>query len=283
MLIELPVSAGGGLAELIGGALSFGLGIIGSILGSLFAGLFGGDPTKRLADALNMLARSVAQSLDLLKRFAWTIARAFGSLLATLQAWFVDFLQFVWAMLKDIAGMISKLVKDILPAIARVVRAARDALGKFYQDYLRPVLNWIQRARRYLAILRALHVPYADKIDQILVRIEGRLIGPFLYVLRTLNGIGSWVNVVLTAGGVIQRPLFDRTIFQYQDDWINLWWVAQAANSGAAPVRSTTGTAAPPTDPQVKANWDVYARTGAGPMADVLQQSFQYGDQAQAA
>jgi len=278
MLIELPISGVGGLGGLIGGALTFGLSIIGSLLGSLFAGLFGGDPTRRLADALNTLARSVSQSLDLLKRFAWTIARAFGSLLATIQTWFVDFLQFVWAMLKDVAGIIGRLVKDILPAIAKAVRAARDAIGKVYNDYLRPALNWIQRARRYLAILRALHVPYADKIDQILVRIEGRLIGPFLYVLRTLNGIGSWVNVILTAGGVIQRPLFDRTIFQYQDDWVNLWWVAQATSASTAGAPPIAGTPAPPTNAQAIADWDLYVSTGAGPMAAVVAQSFEYGD-----
>jgi len=273
VLIFDPLEGGGTAIDLIGGALSFGLGLIGSLLGSLFGNLFGGGDVNKLANAVNQLATNVAKSLDLLKRFAWTIGRALGALLAAVHDWFVLFLGRVWAMIQDIAKAIGNLAKQILPDLAKAVRVARKVLDDIYRNYIRPVLNWIQIARRYLAILRALHVPFAGQLDAILVKIEGKIIAPYLYALRTLNGIGSWVNVIVTAGGVIQRPLFLRTMYAYQQDWINMWWVGQLAPPGAAGALTPEPPAVPQTASQVMSDFAVYAQTGAGPFEPYAAQA----------
>lgn len=260
MISNLPIGG-------IGGGLSFGVSLIADILGALFGGLFGGPSTSQINAALNQLRNSFSRAIDTVTRFAWTIATAFGKLLGMIHDLLVGFLDGLWELVKKLAGILTRVMKEVLPAIAKAIRITRQTLNDLYKNWIRPLLNYIQIVRRYLAILRLFHVKWAGKLDQVLTNIQGRIVGPFLYVLRTLNGIGNWVNVILTAGAILQRPVFINTMYAYQRDWINLWWQgqAQAGNAGAsgAPLAGT----GPPSNAQVFADFQAFATADAGPYA----------------
>lgn len=264
-MIELPpiVGIGGG----IGGSISFGLGIIISILSSLFGGLFGGPSASQINAALNQLRTSFSNAIDTVTRFAWTIANALGKLLDTIHGMLIGFLDQLWQLLKKIAANVVRILKEVLPAITKAVRALRATLDSIYAKYIRPVLAWIQLARRYLVILRLFHVKWAGQLDAILGKVQARIIGPFLYVLRTLNGIGNWVNLILTAGAVLQRPVFINTMYAYQRDWISMWWGGQANAPNAGTVLPPSAGFGPPSSAQVQTDFTMFVEADAGPYA----------------
>lgn len=272
-----------GLGPLGGGPLApifFGVSIVSTILQALFGGIFGGSSTKALADAVTRLRTDFATAIDNVVRFAWKSVFALGTLLQLFHDVWISFFDKLWSYVKELGRLLKRLVDDVLPVVIKALRNARELLNTLYKRFIRPLMNYIQKVRKYLAILRALHVPFADKLDKVLARIEGKIIGPYLYVLRTLNGMGGWINVIVTAGGVIQRPLFIRTMYAFQADWVNMFWAGQTAGHVTPPAPSRVSQRIPPTNAQLLVEWDAYAQARSGTFADVIAQSFTYGDRA---
>jgi len=248
--------------------LTFGAEIIGTFLAALFASLFGGGPsTQQLQSEIQSLATNLSQAVDTVKRFAWSIAYGLGELMNTLWSILKDLITKIWSLLKQLAQDFVTLVKQALPAIMKAIRTIRQVLSDIYANYLRPILRWIQIARQYLAILRLFHVKFAAQLDGYLQQLQTRIIGPFLYVLRTINGLGNWINVILTAGAILQRPLFINTMYAYQQDWVNIWWQGQQSAPAGAGSLPTPAPAVPPTPAQVQGDLLTYYQTGGGDYA----------------
>jgi hypothetical protein len=246
--------------------LTFGADIIGAFLATLFGDIFSSGPsTQQLQTEINTLTSELGQAVDTLKRFAWTIAYGLGSALNSLWQAIEDFISKLWSFLKKLAEDFVTLVKEALPAIMNAIRTIRSFLQMIYQNYIMPILAWLQLARKYLAILRLFHVAWAAKLDGYLENLQARIIGPFLYVLGAINGVANWVNVILTAGAILQRPVFINTMYAYQQDWVNMWWQGQQTAPGP-----TTTPAAPPVAPtaaQVNSDLLTYFQTGGGDYA----------------
>ena len=270
----MATSAGSGIGTaigtiggLIGGLASFGVSIVIGLLGSLFGGLFGGPDVGAINAALQSLRSALSNAVDTLTRFAWTIAAALGSLLKFLYGLLIGFLQHVWDLIKQLFSQLAKIIKQILPQILQAIKNARAFLDYVYKTFIRPILNYLQYIRRFLVILQLFHVKFAAKLDAWIGQIESRILAPFFYVYRALNGIGTWINLVVTVGGIIQRAVFVNTMYAYQADWVNIFWTGQTAGglTGAPPT--------PPASPavetwdQTKANLTTYAQTGGGPVA----------------
>jgi len=254
--------------------ISFGAEIIGSFLAALFTSIFGGGPSaQQLQGEINNLASSVGQAIDTLKRFTWTVAFGLGSVLNALWSLIKDFLSKIWELLKKLAQDVAKLVKEALPKIMDAIRKIRQIMRDLYAKYIRVVLLWIQYARKYLAILRIFHVKWAAKLDGYLQTLQARIIGPYLYVLRTLNGVGNWVNLIVTAGGVIQRAVFINTMYAYQSDWINMWWQAQQVAPASGPASSPPAVVVAPAPADVQAEFAATAGYTTGAYADQAQQA----------
>jgi hypothetical protein len=279
MFIELPPGLGT-LGEAIDSTVSFGVAIIGTILGALFGGIFGGGDVAALNSALQQLRDAVATAIDDLQRFAWQSLTALGKLLSMIHDLLVNFLDDLWQLLKKLAGTIAKLLKEALPAIVKAIQLARQALADLYQKYIRPILVYLQYIRRYLAILRAFHIKWAGQLDSWLSNLQSRIIGPYLYMLGLINGVANWVNLILTAGLILQRPLFINTMYAYQKDWITMWWTGQVTAAGAAGAPPASSQVTPPSNAQVQADFSAFVSADAGPYAQdaatanqVLQQT----------
>jgi len=266
-----PIGLGDSLlapvSDIIGGLVSFGADIIGSILAALFGGLFGGGDIAALNAAVLQLRQQLATAVDQVTRFTWTVATALGAALRFLYNLLQNLLNQMWTLLKKLAGLIVKVIQNILPKILQAIKNARTFLQWVYRTFIRPIIQYLQLIRRFLAILTIFHVKWAAKLDGVIVNIESRIVAPFLYVLRSLNGIGQWVNVILTAGAVIQRAVFINTMYAYQADWVNLFYVGQTAGGLSGQVTPTQTPTVPPTQTQVQANVSTIAQTGNGPDA----------------
>lgn len=248
----------------------FGISVVISIVGGLFSALFGGGDVGKLAKSVTQLRDTTVAAITKVMRFAWKIANALGALLSAIHDIWVSVLTNMWDILKKVKSVLHWLLTVGLPQLAKAIRNLRKLMDDIYRKYIRPVMNYIQIVRRYLAILRALHVPFADKLDKILTRIEARIIGPYLYVLRTLNGIGGWVNVIVTAAGTIQRPLFLNSMYAYQRDWVNLFWQGQQGPAVPAGVTPRDAAAALPDTAGDIGNLGAYLQTGGGAIAGAV-------------
>lgn len=251
------------------------LGVIGivDLITSILGISFGSGELKDIVNAINQLQGALSAAVNQITAAWWTLAYAFGKLLQWVHDAFTGFLTTLWQLLKKIAGWITQLAKEVIPKILNLVKRLRQLLDQIYLKYIRPLLVWIQYARQWLALLRLFHIGWANKLDQWLATLQGRIIAPFLYVLRAVNGIGSWVNFILTAQGIIQRGVFINTMYAYQSDWIPMWWTGQTASSLVSP----PGTGAlPPSGPslsQVSSTFTQWVSTDTGDYATAAARS----------
>jgi hypothetical protein len=269
---DLSVPITGILSE-VTAPLDFGVSLIVSIVGALFSGLFGGPDTNALAKAVDDLRNAVAQGFDEATRFAWAIANGMGALLQAFATAWDNFFDALWQDVKAIWKAVWCALATVLPKIIQIIKNVRTFLDTIYQKYLRPILNYLQILRKYLYILRLLHVPFAAKLDRVVGQIQSAIIGPFLWVFRTLNQYANWVNVILAADLTIQRAVFVRTMFKYQSDWVSMWWTGQqqvAAAPGGPPI---VPAPVAPTNAQVTADFTTYVGADSGPYADTANQT----------
>lgn len=276
------VSTVGDIGMTLGNPVLFGAEVIGGILGGLISGLFGGGDTKQLEGEISQLRDTVAQTTAKATRFTWTLALAVGALLQLFHDFFAGEFGELKDLVKKVAAQVQTLFQGILhdivtllkwvwlkgiPDLIRAMQLLRKWLDMIYQKYLRPILNYIQIIRRYLAILRIFHVKWAAKLDTELGKIEARILQPYLWVLRALNAYGGWINTVVTVYGTIQRAIFIRTMFAYQADWINMFWQFQTPASLPTTTPATTTPATPPTITQVEADFGAFTTADSGPYA----------------
>lgn len=262
--------------------ITFGIDIVVSIIGALFGGLFGGGDVAALQNGLNQLRTATAQITDWLKRFAWTIATALGALLQAIKTLFEDLLDKMKTLLQKIAKALEWVIKHGIPDLLKIIRQLRQWLAMVYQKYIRPVLIYLQYVRRVLFILELLHVKFAAKLDAWLGQIQNVLLTPFFYLARSVNGIATWVNLIVTAGGLIQRGVFINSHYAYQSDWIGMWWNGQMPGGvpGAALVPPAAYT--PETSQDVAAGVGLAVASGAGEYADYGALTLQAFDDANA-
>lgn len=216
---------------------------------------------------LSKLRNDTAQAIDTTYRFSWKSVFALGGLLKVFDFVWTHIIKQLVSTVVQVAKQLVNLVQRVITPMLNAIHRIREILNEVYDKFLRPVLNVIQHVRRYLQILKALHVPFADKLDGILARVQGKIIGPFLWTLRTLNGYGRWINLVVTATATIQRPIFIRTMYAYQRDWVNLFWTGQATVGGRAGAPSVPALAVQPDANQVASDFGDLARTDGGSFA----------------
>lgn len=227
------IGAVGAIGSLAAGVATFGISIaVTAIVSVLFGGLFGGGDTKQLQQDVQNLRNALAQMGDELERFSWSIADGLGRTWQAVAEIWDNFLDALWTYMKQLWNLLEVLVSQVIPKIINVLRDLRKFLDSIYVKYILPMMRYLMLVRQVLALLRAMGVPIASKLDRILSQIQGALFLPFTYLLRSLNGYGGWFNFVLTSRLILQRPLFINTMYAYQADWINMFYTAQSGQQG---------------------------------------------------
>jgi len=93
-----------------------------------------------------------------------------------------------------------------LSPIIRFLQRVRALYDRWFRLYIRPLLNTIQRIRRVLAILRLLHIHFADKLDAQLAKIEGKISQAVLTIRGILNNVIDVVTILSDPLLIIRRP-----------------------------------------------------------------------------
>jgi hypothetical protein len=205
-----------------GEPISTGIIIVGSILASIFRGLFGGGINAETAAALNGLRGALATVSDTLTRAAWQIARGVGRVLSALSAIWVRVIAPILRRVLELTERLARIVDRVLRKYFEVIERIRKVVLEWYDRFARPILLVIQRIRQVLAVLKFFRVPFARQLDDYLARIEATVIGVIQEALARINILGRWVNVILTGRLLIQDPVLINSLHEYSGSVVHL-------------------------------------------------------------
>ncbi len=251
----------------IGGIVAGGLGVIATIAGGLF-GLFGGAVASNIKAALEGLRQAIIDGLGVLRDFGIATVKALGKVwTAAHDAWervIKPIGGTIWKLLKRVRDLWGKFLVPLLTWLAKVRRWILD----LYVRYLRPLILILQRIRQITAILKALHVPGAARIDALLGRIQTKLLTPLYYLLRLSSLFGPWLNLLLRADLILQLPIWLRTLVAYQGFSTNLWYNSQTRPLTAAELADSAADAVSPPAGYGLAAFEQATETQSGPVYD---------------
>lgn len=166
--------------------------------GSIFDGL--GAILADVEQFLQQLLSLLIQGFIYIGQVLLQIVTFLGSAIAKV----FGLLRHVWDfVVKDVIAKILKYIQiahqwleaKLAPVIA-FLHKVRAFVDRWYQLYVRPYLQMLQRMRRYIAILRLLHIHFADWLDRKLAAEEALISQTFLKVRGYLNQVIDTVNAL---------------------------------------------------------------------------------------
>jgi phage-related protein len=123
-----------------------------------------------------------------------------------------DVLQPAWAKLSDLFSRVRDWLNDTFGPIIDALKSVRKTILDFYADWIRPILDVIDATRAILKVLEALHIAWAQALDNALGTAEDWVNSAFQLVLSKLNGVINVINSVVTGDLLFQRLPFLKTL-----------------------------------------------------------------------
>lgn len=171
-----------------------GVGNVGLSLASVF---------QWVVEALSAIGTVLLKALLEIGGFLLNILKSVGK-----------FFQLIWD--KFFKGIFSKLVNALLKAhdwleahlrpLLNFLQKVRKYLDRIYFRYIKPFLDLIQHVRRFLLILKLLHVKFAQELDAQLASIQHSVQSAFLEARTLLNGIIDVVNLIVDPSALLRKP-----------------------------------------------------------------------------
>jgi hypothetical protein len=251
------------------GPVLWGIAGVTAALGVLFGtGVFGGVSGSTLS-AIQKIRDQVSSAVDITKRFSWTVARMAGALLVALGNVLENLIKPILQALKNIKKALEDLKRIITDPHLNALQKIRAVLENIYFNWLRPLIVTIQNIRKILTLLRAFGVKWAGDLDARLARIEGKISGPYIWLLQQLNRYGSWINIILTTRATIQKIIFKRSLLENMGTLSALFFNTHTDTSSAgAPIPAGQGFQ-PKNLQQCQADMTLYVQANVGPIAAI--------------
>ncbi len=124
----------------------------------------------------------------------------------------VKFFQHIWSsFFKTIWPNVLKVLRKVhdfleakLGPIIRFLKKYRDLIDRNYRLYIKPILNFLQRVRQVLEVMRLMHIGFAKILDQKIAQLETTLTRNFLQLRGLLTSMINAIN------GIVDLPLLFR-------------------------------------------------------------------------
>jgi hypothetical protein len=242
-----------------------------AVLSAVFSifGLFRRKPDyQRQLDALRDGLRTTTEALE---RFAWKIARGVGVLLMSVQTIWVRVLRPILQRIDAVIARVNRIIDRILKPYLDVLLRIRQMMLDIYERIFRPILVTLQTVRRILAILRILRVPFAEKLDRRLARLEQKITEPLRVLLDKVNELSQWLNILLSIQGVLEAGIFTRTLGTYADHAAGWWWYAHTRTFDPALRAGLYPSAIAGGPDKAVADAREVLRTGGGPLQAAIE------------
>lgn len=101
---------------------------------------------------------------------------------------------------------LSQWLEAHLRPVIQFLRRVQAYIDRIYKLYVRPFLLMIQHIRQFLAILRALHIKFAEQLDRVLGTIQRDVNGVFLQIRGTLNLMIDLLNILSDPTMLLRKP-----------------------------------------------------------------------------
>lgn len=114
----------------------------------------------------------------------------------------------LWRAVDWARNQLERLFRPVIEFLRRI----RAELLKFYDHWIRPILDTIELARKVVRVFASLGLEWAKALDAKLAQLEEQIDRPFRFVLAQLNRITNLINRIVTADGLFQRLALIRSI-----------------------------------------------------------------------
>jgi hypothetical protein len=166
------------------------------------------------------------------------------------------------------ARLKEKLTKWMEPVL-RVLRRMRQLQDLWFNKYLRPVLDLMQRARKILAVFRALHIKWAEALDRRLAQTESRIFEAFNAIRRKTNELITWANLIADPAGLIYGSALGRSIAAVFNSFADALGRAGLFRYAGTPGRSPTAGSAVVSHALLVAEFTDSVERGEGFLAEI--------------
>ena len=201
--------------------------------------------------------------------YAW-LSRLAGLILSLLKTILGDILNALVKAVQELEQAVKDLYQDVLKPIAQTLQNIRDRILDIWKKFFVPLLVFLQDIRRILTILSLFHVKFAAKLDSAIADLERRITAPLFYLLGFVNQVANWINLILAANYLLQKPLFLASLNAYLGESINLQLNGMHKPIDAATLAASQATAVYPTAAQSAADFQQFLSTGTGPFQPVV-------------
>jgi len=128
-------------------------------------------------------------------------------------AWFkLSNLRDLWARFKRYWDEYQKWKKKYLDQIWAPIDAIRRVIFQIYNTFFRPVIELIDTFRKLTTIIALFDEKLAAKLDARLLALEAKLLAPVTFMLNRVNAIGTYIQAIVTASGLIDRSVLVASI-----------------------------------------------------------------------
>jgi hypothetical protein len=183
----------------------------------------------------------------------------------------------IWRTLKRAWNYYQKALEWWRKHVQEPIDRMRRQIWQIYRAFFKPVLMLLDSFRPIIRIIGIFNRKLAAKLDHRLVALEGKIMWPITHALHRLNEISSYFTAIITAAGRLARPLLLESI---RRDALLVWEVL--TNPRAVIYETIPNPEPQPTMSQTAEEVDVYLKTGAGPLAEILDKMDQVFREAQA-
>ena len=251
----------GTVASVVAGALGNLANAIGSAVDAGLAAVVSG-----VQNALNAIGNALVSVWQFLSRLI-------GLILKFLQGLLLDVIHGLVAAVNAIGNLLKDVVQNVLMPALHALQELRDYLVKIYQRFLRPLLIWLQDARKVLAILKAFHIGFATKLDNALADIQAKISAPLLYLMSWTNAIANYINLILDARLLFQRPLWLASFNAYAGSSLTLQLNAMTKTPAPADLAALQAAATLPDPATSVDSMNQFLDDGSGPYAAPIAQN----------
>lgn len=118
-----------------------------------------------------------------------------------------SFFKTIWPKVLSTLRKVHDFLEAKLGPIIRFLKKYRDLIDRNYRLYIRPILNFLQRVRKVLEIMRLMHIGFAKALDQKIAQLESVLTRNFLQLRGLLTSMINAVNAVVDLPLLFRKPV----------------------------------------------------------------------------
>lgn len=227
------------------------------------------DAVKAVISTVQTSVTGVANALK--AAYAW-LSRLAGLILSLLKTVLGDILNALVKAVQELEQAIKDLYQDILKPIAQTLQNIRDRILELWKKFIAPMLVFLQDIRRILVILELFHVKFAAKLDSAIQDLERRITAPLFYLLGYVNAVSNWINLIVAANYLLQKPMFLNSLNAYLGESINLQLSGMNKPIDQATLAASQASAVYPTSAQSAADARQFLANGGGSFGPIVTQ-----------